>query len=151
MKPGRGALLAAAAFAADKTIVAATTAIARILMPVLPWPSNMLAARLAPAVNLPVRPVQVAIQIAALLLGEPVLVALVMPALPAAIAALSLALAGRLLGWLPLRLRPRAEPPVAGVRERRCGQRASHNNQQKRFHRVISNVPAVPGITWHAL
>ena len=68
MKPGRGALLAAAAFTADNAIVAAITAIARILMAVLSL-SNVLAAQLAPAVDFPIRPVQVAIQLAALLLG----------------------------------------------------------------------------------
>jgi hypothetical protein len=38
LKPGRGALLAAAAFAADNAIVVATTAIARIFMAVLLYP-----------------------------------------------------------------------------------------------------------------
>jgi hypothetical protein len=136
--------LAAAAFAADNAIVTVTTAIARILMAVLPW-SDALTARLAPAVDLPVRPVQVAIQIAALLLGEPVLVAFVMPALPATVAALSLALTGRLLGLpLSLCLRPRAEPLVAGVRERRRNQRASHDYQPQRSHHATSNVSTVP-------
>lgn len=111
---------------------------------VLPYDIGRLGQRLF-SVDLAVGPIQVTVQLAPLLFGKPVLLALFL--LTPLVALAAQGLAGPLLRLLPtLRLHQRAETRVliTGAREHRGEQHNDSSNQEQPRHQPVSAFRAAP-------